>query len=61
LVTVHAHPPHSTVTGTFRYRTYENATLVSSKQLTSFSDFRLPLEHSDHLTLEVRGCDIRIA
>jgi len=25
---------------------------VSSKQLTSFSDFRLPLEHPDHLTLE---------
>ncbi|KAJ7632147.1 hypothetical protein FB45DRAFT_1145231 [Roridomyces roridus] len=38
--------------GTFRYRSYENATLVSSKQLTSFSDFRLPLDHPDHLTLE---------
>ncbi|KAF7796955.1 hypothetical protein EIP86_008141 [Pleurotus ostreatoroseus] len=38
--------------GTFRYRSYENATLVSSKQLTSFSDFRLPLSHADHLTLE---------
>ncbi|KAJ6500541.1 FAD/NAD(P)-binding domain-containing protein [Mycena sanguinolenta] len=38
--------------GTFRYRTYQNATLVSSKQLTCFSDFRLPLDHSDHLTLE---------
>ncbi|EIM90309.1 FAD/NAD-P-binding domain-containing protein [Stereum hirsutum FP-91666 SS1] len=38
--------------GTFRYRAYENATLVSSKQLTSFSDFRLPLSHPDHLTLE---------
>ncbi|KAJ7118729.1 FAD/NAD(P)-binding domain-containing protein [Mycena epipterygia] len=38
--------------GTFRFRSYENATLVSSKQLTSFSDFRLPLEHTDHLTLE---------
>lgn len=37
--------------GTFRYRTYSNATLVSSKQLTSYSDFRLPLEHKDHLTL----------
>ncbi|KAF8334136.1 uncharacterized protein EI90DRAFT_3145067 [Cantharellus anzutake] len=37
--------------GTFRHRSYENATLVSSKQLTSFSDFRLPLEHPDHLTL----------
>ncbi|TCD70584.1 hypothetical protein EIP91_002614 [Steccherinum ochraceum] len=38
--------------GTFRYRSYENANLVSSKQLTSFSDFRLPLSHHDHLTLE---------
>ncbi|KAJ6608618.1 hypothetical protein B0H10DRAFT_2067400 [Mycena sp. CBHHK59/15] len=38
--------------GTFRYRSYENATMVSSKQLTSFSDFRLPLDHPDHLTLE---------
>lgn len=37
--------------GTFRYRSYSNATLVSSKQLTSYSDFRLPLEHKDHLTL----------
>lgn len=37
--------------GTFRYRSYSNATLVSSKQLTSFSDFRLPLQHKDHLTL----------
>ncbi|KAJ7739657.1 FAD/NAD(P)-binding domain-containing protein [Mycena maculata] len=37
--------------GTFRYRSYENATLVSSKQLTSFSDFRLPFDHPDHLTL----------
>jgi dimethylaniline monooxygenase (N-oxide forming) len=31
----------------------QNATLVSSKQLTCFSDFRLPFEHPDHLTLEV--------
>ncbi|KDQ12360.1 hypothetical protein BOTBODRAFT_67552 [Botryobasidium botryosum FD-172 SS1] len=38
--------------GTFNYRSYENATLVSSKQLTSFSDFRLPLDHTDHLSLE---------
>ncbi|KAK7049360.1 hypothetical protein VNI00_005961 [Paramarasmius palmivorus] len=38
--------------GTFRYRSYQNANLVSSKQLTSFSDFRLPLHHHDHLTLE---------
>lgn len=35
-----------------RYRSYENANLVSSKQLTSFTDYRLPLEHRDHLTLE---------
>ncbi|KAF7353585.1 FAD/NAD-P-binding domain-containing protein [Mycena venus] len=38
--------------GTFRFRSYQNATLVSSKQLTSFSDFRLPFDHPDHLTLE---------
>lgn len=38
--------------GTFRYRSYSNATLVSSKQLTSYSDFRLPLKHNDHLTLD---------
>jgi len=38
--------------GTFKYRSYDNATLVSSKQLTSFSDYRLPHDHSDHLTLE---------
>ncbi|KZP32518.1 FAD/NAD-P-binding domain-containing protein [Athelia psychrophila] len=38
--------------GTFRFRSYENANLVSSKQLTCFSDFRLPAEHSDHLSLE---------
>ncbi|KAF9514503.1 hypothetical protein BS47DRAFT_1328903 [Hydnum rufescens UP504] len=37
--------------GTFQYRGYENASLVSSKQITSFSDFRLPLDHPDHLTL----------
>ncbi|KIM49249.1 hypothetical protein M413DRAFT_438422 [Hebeloma cylindrosporum] len=38
--------------GTFRYRSYEYSNLVSSKQLTSFSDFRLPLSHPDHLTLQ---------
>ncbi|KAF8321719.1 FAD/NAD(P)-binding domain-containing protein [Clavulina sp. PMI_390] len=37
--------------GTFRYRSYENANLVSSKQMTCFSDFRVPLDHPDHLTL----------
>lgn len=34
------------------YRAYESATLVSSKQLTAFSDFRLPLDSPDHLSLE---------
>nr|CDI56133.1 related to flavin-containing monooxygenase [Melanopsichium pennsylvanicum 4] len=42
----------SDIGGTFRYRSYSNATLVSSKQLTCFSDFRLPLQHNDHLTLD---------
>ncbi|KAF8969949.1 FAD/NAD-P-binding domain-containing protein [Flammula alnicola] len=37
--------------GTFRYRSYEHSNLVSSKQLTCFSDFRLPPSHPDHLTL----------
>ncbi|UZJ55800.1 hypothetical protein CBS101457_005120 [Exobasidium rhododendri] len=37
--------------GTFRYRSYDNAQLVSSKQLTAFSDFRLPLDSPDHLSL----------
>lgn len=30
----------SEIGGTFRYRGYENAELVSSKQLTCFSDYR---------------------
>ncbi|KAF1977650.1 dimethylaniline monooxygenase [Bimuria novae-zelandiae CBS 107.79] len=37
--------------GTFQYRSYENAELVSSKQLTTFSDHRLPLSTSDHVSL----------
>ena len=37
--------------GTFKYRSYENAELVSSKQLTTFSDFRLPLDSPDHISL----------
>lgn len=37
--------------GTFRYRAYENAELVSSKQLTTFSDHRFPLETPDHISL----------
>ncbi|GAA6005027.1 flavin-containing monooxygenase [Rhodotorula paludigena] len=39
------------VGGTFRYRSYEHAELVSSKQLTAFSDFRFPPEQGDHVTL----------
>ncbi|KAF2841817.1 dimethylaniline monooxygenase [Patellaria atrata CBS 101060] len=37
--------------GTFNYRSYENAELVSSKQLTAFSDHRFSLETSDHVSL----------
>ncbi|KAF2493291.1 dimethylaniline monooxygenase [Lophium mytilinum] len=37
--------------GTFQYRSYENAELVSSKQLTAFSDFRFPLDQPDHISL----------
>lgn len=40
------------VGGTFRYRAYDNAQLVSSKQLTAFSDYRLPLDAPDHLSLQ---------
>ncbi|EEU43895.1 uncharacterized protein NECHADRAFT_29888 [Fusarium vanettenii 77-13-4] len=36
--------------GTFSYRVYEDAELVSSKYLTAFSDFRLPEEAPDFLT-----------
>ena len=42
--------------GTFLYRQYENAELVSSRQLTAFSDFRIPPSrkgaHGDHISLE---------
>ncbi|KAL7342327.1 hypothetical protein BJY59DRAFT_553651 [Rhodotorula toruloides] len=41
----------SDVGGTFKYRSYENAELVSSKQLTAFSDFRFPPDQSDHVSL----------
>ncbi|KAJ5263639.1 Monooxygenase [Penicillium angulare] len=41
----------SDVGGTFNYRSYQNAELVSSKQLTTFSDHRLPLETPDHVSL----------
>ncbi|KAF2204514.1 dimethylaniline monooxygenase [Delitschia confertaspora ATCC 74209] len=37
--------------GTFHYRAYENAELVSSKQLTTFSDHRFPLSTPDHISL----------
>lgn len=37
--------------GTFNYRSYENAELVSSKQLTTFSDHRFPLSAPDHISL----------
>ncbi|GAA6004683.1 hypothetical protein JCM10207_000980 [Rhodosporidiobolus poonsookiae] len=40
------------VGGTFRYRGYEAAELVSSKQLTAFSDFRFPPEQGDHVSLD---------
>lgn len=39
------------VGGTFHYRSYENAELVSSKQLTTFSDHRFPLSTPDHISL----------
>lgn len=39
------------VGGTFDQRSYENGALVSSKQLTSFSDFRYPLDFKDHPTM----------
>ena len=41
----------SSIGGTFKYRSYENAELVSSKQLTTFSDFRLPIDSPDHISL----------
>lgn len=37
--------------GTFAWRSYENSALVSSKQLTAFSDFRFPRAEDDHPTL----------
>ena len=37
--------------GTFQYRSYENAELVSSKQLTTFSDHRFPPNTPDHISL----------
>ncbi|GAA6013204.1 hypothetical protein JCM11491_005214 [Sporobolomyces phaffii] len=38
--------------GTFRYRSYENSELVSSKQLTAFTDYRFPALQGDHVSLE---------
>lgn len=40
----------STVGGTFVHRVYEDAELVSSKFLTTFSDFRLPEDAPDFVT-----------
>lgn len=37
--------------GTFKYRAYENAELVSSKQLTAFSDYRFSSDTGDHVSL----------
>ncbi|KAI8905368.1 hypothetical protein DFJ77DRAFT_484481 [Powellomyces hirtus] len=37
--------------GTFKYRAYQNAELVSSKQLTAFSDFRFPPDQPDHVSV----------
>lgn len=39
--------------GTFAYRVYEDAELVSSKYLTAFSDFRLPKDAPDFVTPQV--------
>ncbi|GAA5932836.1 flavin-containing monooxygenase [Sporobolomyces koalae] len=37
--------------GTFRYRAYENSELVSSKQLTAFTDYRFSAAQGDHVSL----------
>lgn len=39
------------VGGPFKYRSCENVELVSSKQLTAFSDHRFPLDIPDHISL----------
>lgn len=44
-------PREADIGGTFNYRSYQNAELVSSKQLTTFSDHRLPLDSPDHISL----------
>ena len=44
-------PSESDIGGTFQYRSYQNAELVSSKQLTTFSDHRFPLSAPDHISL----------
>lgn len=45
------HNSEADIGGTFQYRGYENAELVSSKQLTAFSDHRFPLDSPDHVSL----------
>lgn len=60
LVTAHQYHPveplevrlfesKESVAGTFRYRVYEDAELVSSKYLTAFSDFRVSRDDPDFL------------
>ncbi|KAM0756380.1 hypothetical protein T439DRAFT_308852 [Meredithblackwellia eburnea MCA 4105] len=41
----------SSIGGTFDQRSYENGELVSSKQLTAFSDYRFPASTPDHVSL----------
>lgn len=45
----------SEIGGTFRYRRYQSAELVSSRQLTAYSDYRIPRSntgvHGDHISL----------
>ncbi|POS84139.1 hypothetical protein EPUL_005555, partial [Erysiphe pulchra] len=42
----------SSIGGTFKHRTYENAEMVSSRQLTTFSDYRYPIDAPDFLSTE---------
>ncbi|KAF2099030.1 FAD/NAD(P)-binding domain-containing protein [Rhizodiscina lignyota] len=51
-IEVHVFEAEDLIGGTFRYRTYEDAELVSSKQLTTFSDFRCDVGEPDFLQAE---------
>ncbi|KAG4430171.1 hypothetical protein IFR05_014347 [Cadophora sp. M221] len=42
----------SSIGGSFKYRAYEDAELVSSRQLTTFSDYRYPADFPDFLSAE---------